>query len=104
MFGSVDRAYLIRGWVIGGIFFALLLMASGGSNTSLTILYAINTVLFPFSKLVWDELKGFALGQTMLVLPALFLYIAKLFVNVLLWGFAIFIAPVGILWVWYRAK
>jgi hypothetical protein len=104
IFASVDRAYLIRGWAIGGALFVLLTMVTKVQNAQLTALYAVNTALFPFAKLVWDEIRGVALGQTVLLLPAVLLYVCKLFINAVLWGLSIFIAPMGIFWVWCRDR
>jgi hypothetical protein len=73
IFGSVDRAYLIRGWVIGGGLFALVMMVTRVQNAQLTALYAVYTALLPFAKLVWDEIRRFVLGETVLFLPALLL-------------------------------
>jgi len=60
--------------------------------------------LFPFAKLVWDELKALALGDAFLISPIVFLYPAKFLINITLWGFALFIAPFGVGYLWFKTK
>lgn len=108
IFGSVDRAYLTRAYIIGIAIFALYAfgLSRGAQPAPLAIwlVLAVDTLLFPFSKLVWDEVMALLLGRNMFILPAMFLMLAKLVINVALWAGAIFVAPLGILWLWYRSR
>jgi len=108
IFGSVDRAYLIRAYIISFAIFAFYAaIFSRGTHTIYPSAWAfliVNTILFPFSKLVWDEIMSLLLGRNMFILPAIFLMFAKLIINVALWAGAIFVAPLGILWLWYRTR
>lgn len=108
IFGSVDRAYLIRAYIISFAIFAFC-AAIFSRDTHQThpfewVFFIVNTILFPFSKLVWDEIMALLLGRNMFFLPAIFLMLAKLMINIFLWGGAIFVAPLGILWLWYRTR
>ncbi|TPW27060.1 hypothetical protein FJU08_20845 [Martelella alba] len=62
----------------------------------------INTLLFPFSKFVWEKAKEILSGNTVTLWPAILLYWCKLLVNTVLWGFALFIAPIGIVYLLRR--
>ena len=109
IFGTVDRTYLIRAYCIGIAFFALMMFfATRGtwhtSNYSGVAIYAVSTLLFPFSKLVWDTLFGAALGNNLIIMNALVLFLIKFFINGMLWGFAILIAPLGIGYLLYRSR
>ena len=114
IFGGISTQYMVRAYVLGAIFFGLVvvLLTSGlkpdGAGTGrMAVLigyFAICTLLFPFSKLVWDQLKAMALGETFLILPVIFLYPAKFIVNYLLWGFALFVAPFGMAYIWFKTK
>lgn len=108
IFGGVDRAYLIRAYVIGIVLFAAYAwFVSQGTTpapTGIYVYFAISTLLFPFSKLVWDEIMSLMLGRNMFVMNAVFMIVIKLFINVLLWGCAVFVAPLGILWLWHRTR
>ncbi|KAB0537746.1 MULTISPECIES: hypothetical protein [Pseudochrobactrum] len=105
---GVERTYLIRAWLIGACFFALMvtvaLQAKNGAQFAPLFYFAICTLMFPFSKLVWDELKNLVMGQNIFLMNALILMMLKLFINALLWAFAPFIAIIGIGYIWYRTK
>lgn len=105
---GVERTYLIRAWLIGACFFALMVVvafqAKSGAQVAPLLYFAVCTLLFPFSKLVWDELKNLILGQNLFLMNALILVVLKLFINALLWGFAPFVAVIGIGYIWYRTK
>lgn len=110
IFGGVRTSYLIRAYLIGAIFFALMIAVSLSAETKNGTPYgaiafaALSTVLFPFAKLVWDELRDLAFGNNMIFMNAILLFMLKWFVNAFLWTFAIFVAPVGILYLWFRTR
>jgi len=110
IFSGVQPTYLIRSYLIGLIFFALIvgmaLSAETKSGTPVGLLAfgTLSTLLFPFAKLVWDELRDLAFGNNVIFMNAIFLFMLKWFVNGFLWAFAIFVAPVGILYLWFRTR
>lgn len=95
IFGAVEPRYLIRAYILGALFFLLIGMAAI-RNPALLIYFLICTALFPFAKMVWDTAMDTMRGNTIFVMPALILIVLKLFINVMLWCFALFIAPIGI--------
>lgn len=106
----MQPSYLVRSYLIGLIFFALIVvMTFGAENRSgtpigLLVYAALSTLLFPFAKLVWDELRDLAFGNNIVLMNAIFLFMLKLFINLFLWAFAIFVAPLGILYLWFRSR
>lgn len=110
IFSGVQPSYLIRSYLIGLIFFALMFgMAlsaetKNGMPIGLIAFATISTLLFPFAKLVWDELRDLAFGNNVFFMNAIFLFMLKWFVNGFLWACAIFVAPVGILYLWFRTR
>ena len=106
IFGSIKTSYLIRAYILGGIFTGLLIYPALQSNKGhLNILYAIVCfILFPFSKLVYDEIKRVMLGNNIFIVNLIILLPMKFIINVLLYCFAIIIAPIGILYLILRIK
>ncbi|MFT4091757.1 MAG: hypothetical protein QM645_13565 [Asticcacaulis sp.] len=110
IFGALRPAYLIRAWLIGAAFLALIiwlsLRASAGtqSPTIPLIYFSVCTLLFPFAKLCWDELRNLLMGDNIVFLPAVLVWPLKLIINIMLWGFAVFIAPFGLLYLWFRTR
>lgn len=109
-FGATQPAYLIRSYVIGFVFSALMIWMmlqspnGDGIKGAPALYFLLCTLCFPFVKLVWDELRNLLLGDNFFLMNALFLMVLKLFVNIFLWGFAIFIAPSGLLYPWFRTR
>ncbi|WP_158011137.1 hypothetical protein [Tardibacter chloracetimidivorans] len=95
IFGAVEPRYLIRAYIFGALFFAFM-MALGPKTPFLIIYFLICTALFPFAKMVWDTAMDTMRGNTIFVMPALILIVLKLFINMMLWCFALFVAPIGI--------
>nr|WP_181377321.1 hypothetical protein [Ochrobactrum sp. LM19]AJW29986.1 membrane protein [Ochrobactrum sp. LM19] len=110
IFGGVQPSYLVRSYLIGLLFFALtvgMAMSSeikNGTPVGLIVFATLSTLLFPFAKLVWDELRDLAFGNNVIFMNAFSLFMLKWVVNGLLWALAIFIAPVGILYLWFRTR
>lgn len=110
VFGAVSGAHLVRSYLLGLIFLALFCWlffktARPMGETILTLGYfGICTLLFPFAKLVWDQLKSLVLGESIILMPVILLYPLKLIVNLILWFFAIFVAPFGLAYIWWRTK
>lgn len=120
IFGTVHTRYLIRAYVISAalLAYALWYFSSQaglvGYQKAVMFGYAIlSAVLFPFSKLVWDELKGLITNDTTVTITplnevglmvSLMRFVGKIMVNVLLWFFGIAIAPLGILYLWLRNR
>ncbi len=110
IFSGVRTSYLIRAYIIGAIFFLLMAsvslsaQAKNGTPYGAITFAALSTVLFPFAKLVWDELRDLAIGNNMIFMNAILLFMLKWFVNAFLWTFAIFVAPLGVLYLWFRTR
>ncbi len=113
IFGALQPAYLIRAYVISAAFMAFMVwfftyMAKGApldhGRIITLVMFGIGALLFPFSKLVWDEIKRVMLGGNVFYLPIIFVLPLKLIVNYTLWCFSIFIAPLGIAYLWLRSR
>lgn len=114
VFGAVNRAYLVRAYVIGVAIFAFLVWAMSSyldsnpdkqfNHYGIFTYFAICTVLFPFAKLAWDQLRDFAMGGNLIVMNAIFLLMLKVWINAFLWSSAVFVAPLGMFWLWYKTR
>lgn len=115
IFGAVDRRDLIRAYVISLALLAYAIWAFSNQiglqshQKALMFGYAIlSAILFPFAKLVWDELRDMILGNSSIIhfgwWAIAINFMLKIMVNVLLWFFAIGIAPLGVLYLWLRNR
>ena len=56
---------------------------------------------------VWDEIRDTIMGNTVLSYDGwtvLVSFVAKIIINVLIWFCAILIAPLGVLYLWFRTR
>jgi len=110
IFGAVDRSYLVRAYLISAAFLAFFVWVVFNSSTPIysnsvdPLWLVVCFFLFPFAKLAWDEAISLILGNNVLFLNAVFLYGAKLVINILLWGFAWIVAPMGIIYLILRTR
>ncbi|RWF84104.1 MAG: hypothetical protein EOQ36_26250 [Mesorhizobium sp.] len=110
--GSLGPAYLVRSYAIGlvllglvtAFFTSVAAKDAGGSPVAMYAYLILCALLFPFAKLTWDELRNLVFGDNLIVMNAPLMLFLKFVVNVLLWGFAVFIAPFGVLYLWLRTR
>ena len=115
LFGGIDRTFLVRSYLIAAAFSAVYLYMYYGSETDSSVggirvnaplisFLIVNSLLFPFSKLLYNELRGFVFGDSLFIMPVIVLYPAKLIINTALFAFSMFLAPIGLLYVWWRTR
>jgi len=105
-FGGLSTQYYFRQFFFGALFFALIFFAMSKSphpiQISLVILLAINTLLYPYSRFVYESVVGFIMGDNVFFVNAIFMIVMKIFTMMLCWSFAIFIAPIGLAYLYYH--
>ncbi|RKE26123.1 hypothetical protein B0G76_7726 [Paraburkholderia sp. BL23I1N1] len=108
-FGGLSPRYYVRQFLFG-LFFPvfLLLVSTHGKGllalpVHLQVVIAVDTLLYPYSRFVYESVAGYIVGDTVLVFPALLYGAAKLFTMLFCWGFAIFIAPISLVWLYFRS-
>jgi len=104
-FGGLNVQYYIRQILFGGIFAAIVIYSmlnnSGSIELGMIAFAIINTILYPYSRFVYESIVGFILGDNVFFVNAIFMLFAKIFTMVLCWSFAIFIAPIGLAYLYY---
>lgn len=100
-FGGLSKQYLFRQLFFGSLFLAVTVFAvlNGGRQSPVaTIVFAIiSTFLYPYSRFVYERIMSFILGENFFVVNALLMLLVKLITMLICWSFAIFIAPVGLI-------
>lgn len=104
LFG-LSKEYYFRQFIFGLIVPAFIIfMASHGKNSipiAMYLLFAINTALYPYSRFVYESIVDFIMGNNVFFVNAIFMLIVKIFTMVLCWSFAVFISPIGLLYLYY---
>lgn len=114
LFSSINPSYLYRAYAIGCAIAGLFLWTSWSRSPSaseiaiFTGFAVVSTILFPFAKLVWDELKRLILGEGFVLWMSGWAFIVtlafRLIINVMIWAFALVIAPLGIAYLWFSNR
>ncbi len=110
--GGLSKQYYIRQFLFGCIFAVLFIYLavhtySSNINSStlqlvISILFAIvYTLLYPYSRFVYESVVGYIMGDNVFFLNIFILMIFKFITMLLCWTFSIFIAPVGMLYLYY---
>lgn len=104
-FGGLKLSYYLRhlvfGIAISSLLFIMYSKNPSGMPTSMIFLAIVNAVLYPYSRFVYEMVIDFIMGDNVFFINAIVMLITKLFTMIMCWGFAIFIAPIGLLYLFY---
>lgn len=104
-FGGLSKAYYFRQFIFGLIFPIILLMIINNSATkihfSFFLMLIINTLFYPYSRFVYESIVDFILGKNVFLVNAIFMLFVKIFTMVCCWSLALFMAPLGLIYLYY---
>jgi hypothetical protein len=105
-FGGLTASYLVRqyifGIILGGLF--IYLDISKGVNILSILLAVVSTILYPYSRFVYESIVNFIFGNNIIVFTGILMLVmllVKLMTIMLCWFFSIIIAPVGLLFLYF---
>lgn len=105
-FGGLSTQYYSRQFFFGLLFPVFMyLIASArpeGLSIAMYFLFAVNTLLYPYSRFVYESIISFIMGSNIFFVNAIFMLVVKFITMALCWSFAIFIAPIGLLYLYYH--
>ena len=106
-FGGLSREYYFREFIFGLIFVILFFYPYYVKGMTIppigVILTAIlSQILYPYSRFVYHSVMDFIFGNNMFVVNAFLMLILKFLIMMICWFFAIFIAPIGLLYLYYH--
>ncbi|MBO7369499.1 MAG: hypothetical protein J6U11_00420 [Campylobacter sp.] len=65
------------------------------------VFIAISALLYPYARFVYESIVNFIMDDNVFFINAFILLAWKFMVMMMLFLFAIFIAPIGLLYLWY---
>jgi len=105
-FGGLSAQYYVRNFLFGLIFpaFIVFMMSRGnnGMTGGMAALLLVNTLLYPYARFVYESVVGFILGSNTFFVNAVLMLFVKAITMLLCWAFAIFIAPIGLAYLYYH--
>ena len=111
-FGGLSKEYYFRQLFFGALIsiaYGLLVYNLSQSHKSgsswllpfLFVWFTLSALLYPYSRFVYESIVDFVIGGNWFLLPAVLMLFVKLLTMVICWGGAIFIAPIGLLYLYF---
>lgn len=69
-----------------------------------TLFTVLNTLLYPYSRFVYEKILGFIIGDNVFYGNAIIVLLFKLFTMWLCWFFAFVVAPAGLIYLYFNAE
>jgi len=110
VFKGLTPQYYFRQLFFGALIFgSMIFMLSHGNKSigdhfGLLVIYSINTLLYPYSRFAYESIMEFFIGGNLFFVNAFLMLSVKFITMFLCWGFAIFIAPLGLLFIYFYQK
>ena len=105
-FGGLSKQYYFRQFFFGLVIAALILFMSTQGRLSMPvgmmIFTVVSTFLYPYSRFVYESIIGFVMGENVFFVNTILMLTAKFFTMAMCWIFAIFVAPVGLAYLYYH--
>jgi len=105
-FGGLSLQYYMRqlifGLLISGFVIFMLSHGAHGLSVKTIILLIINSVLYPYSRFVYESIVNFIMGDNLFIVNTILLLAFKLMTMAMCWSAAILIAPIGLAYLYYH--
>lgn len=104
-FGGLSISYYLRQLFFGGLitvlFFWLQMRPAGHIGVAMSIFLVLNAFIYPYARFVYESIVGFILGDNVFFVNVILLMVVKFTTMLLCYAFAMFIAPVGLAYLYY---
>ena len=107
-FGGLSARYYFRNFFFGMLFPLLILgILNAGSRplggpVLILVMFSINTLLYPYSRFVYERVIGFIIGDNVFIVSGFYMLFVKFMTMALCWSAAIFVAPIGLLYLYFH--
>lgn len=106
--GGLSMQYYMRQLFFGSMILAFTYFIATQKITEISLqdhlpiasLFVLNTFLYPYSRFAYESIMGFIMGETIFI-SSLITVVFKLITMYVCWQFSIFIAPVGLAYLYY---
>lgn len=107
--GGLSPQYYVRqlffALLIAGVYLMVFMQSARPLAAGPLVFLGISTLLYPYARFVYESCVDFLVGGNLFVLPALLMLLVKLITMVMCFVMAIFIAPVGLAYLyWHHSK
>lgn len=104
-FGGLSPRYYFRQLFFGFLIFAFFafVMSRGAQSAPIWAwcFGIVSTFLYPYSRFVYEGTARFIVGENVFLVNAILMLGIKLFTMMMCWEFAVCVAPIGLLYLFY---
>lgn len=105
-FGGLSVAYYVRQFIFGLLFpVFIFIMTNDGKHPlhlPMILMLVVNTLLYPYSRFVYESVMHFIMGNNVFFVNAIMMLAFKFVTMSICWVLAIFIAPIGLAYLYYH--
>ncbi|WP_448682598.1 hypothetical protein [Pseudomonas nicosulfuronedens] len=103
--GGLSAQYYFRQLFFGSLFLAIMVWGQFMNPQKIRIDFlafsVLCTLLYPYSRFVYERIVGFIVGDNVFFWNAGFMLMVKAFTMMICWMFSIFIAPIGLIYLFF---
>lgn len=106
-FGLTKEYYLRQMFfsiLIGGFLIYTMAVSENPSKITNIVLFSLFTLLYPYSRFVYESVVEFILGDNVIFGNALLFFAVKAITMLICWMGALFIAPIGLIWLYMKNR
>lgn len=109
LFKGLTTEYYFRQLFFGALFAGFIIFmdmqGEGEPKYGLYAMAVINTLLYPYSRFAYETIMNFLIGNNMFIIDITWIFIIwKIFIMAICFSLAIFIAPIGLLFIYFYQK
>jgi hypothetical protein len=106
--GGLSLQYYVRQFAFGAAMAAVIIsMGARGPHPlplGMIVLLVVNAVLYPYSRFVYERAVGFVVGDNVFIVPAFISLFCKVMTMALCFAGAMFLAPVGLAYLYFNHR
>jgi hypothetical protein len=104
-FGGLTAQYYFRQLFFGLLMagFAFFMSKHSSRPVPLAMLFFTigSTLLYPYSRFVYESIMTFIIGNNVFFINTIIMLIFKTFTMAMCWSFALFVAPIGLVYLYF---
>ncbi len=104
--GGLSPQYYFRQLFFGLVVAAFVFFMSTQDGRSMplgTVFFIVaSTLLYPYARFVYESIVGFIMGENVFFVNAILMLITKFMTMAICWVLALFIAPIGLAYLYYH--
>jgi hypothetical protein len=104
-FGGLPTSCYVRHFLFGLLFPVFICITTNGGKYPLSfpilLMFSVNTLLYPYSRFVYESVVDFIIGRNVFLVNVILMLAFKVATMMLCWGLAIFIAPIGLVYLYF---